>query len=205
MVVYYIKEYIKKTIIAVLRYAFHYNDDYKFLPDLAMTKITIVKHWPYRAIKLPIIVIGTATGDGLIRTMQDELLREDQLGISGPTDGVTYDGTSGYHYGGGFRITVTVDVAAEDTITREKIIDFVIMYLRYHYISNLQSYGLQLVDMRLTGEHQRLVGDDYVYFDGITVEYYTEWRDEVSVGEAERIESFNLEQVFSLLVDGTTV
>ena len=199
---YRIKEHMKTALFNTLAYAFNSNADFKWQADISRTKIFITKFWPYEVTKLPMLVITTSTGDALMRVMQDELWEEDHKKVV--ENNITYDGISGYRYGGGFNQNVSIDVVTEDTITREKILDWVIMYLRWLYITKLREYGLELKNITIKGETQKQVGADYVYFDGLNLEFYTEWTEELVLAEAERIKAFDLNGVVLSMYDGTT-
>lgn len=193
---------IKQTIVEILRRSFNTNPDYRWSSDISQAGITIYTAFPLQRIKYPAIVVTSVTGDALLRTMNDEVIEEERTDVS--IDGITHGMISSINYSGGFRFTVNIDVAAEESIRRDEILDWVLMYLRVLFKDKLVQEGIHVSGMRVLGERQVLVGTDYVYFQGIGLEVYSEWRHDIPVDVVETLQGISMMNFPYSVMDGST-
>ena len=203
------REKAKNIIIEVLKQGFATNPDYPYIPRVMDSveekfpnEIQIYEAFPARSIWLPAIVVKFTGGDGLIRTLGDEIIAEgfSDMSIGGLTRSVMTSQT----YSGAFTISIDIDVMALETPTRDKVCDWADMYLRWLFRDKIRKRGIEIKTIRLKGETTQQLGTSLIYGTGMAVEIYSEWQHEIKIGVEETLNGICNINLSAYLPDGTT-
>ncbi len=198
----------KDIIVEVLRLGFATNQYYPFITHVTdtqerfPTEVEIYKEFPQKKIYVPSLVVSFTDGDGLIRTLGEEVLEEGFSDFS--INGITRNVLVSTLYGGEFSLSLDVDIRALETTTRDEIADWATMYLRWMFKDKILERGIEIKDIRLKGETTETIGTNLVYVTGMTIDIYSEWEHEVRVGMTETLEAICQVDVSTYLQDGVT-
>lgn len=188
-------------MVRTLQLAFQTIEEFKWDPDPAVSRLQIYTDYPLTNVKLPAISVSVGGGDALLRTMNEEVRAVSQAEVS--YNGMTVMGTTGYDFGGGFQPTVNIEVVAQDSVSRSRILDWVTMCLRYYFWDKLRAEGVNIVDMTFGSPSIQPIGNQLRYVDSLSVVVYTEWNHSVQLATADRINGISLTGIFST-IDGAT-
>ena len=145
------------------------------------TLITIYKGYPKKVLKYPAIFIscGSAKHEP---TLDDEFLEE------------IYDDKKNYigdRYLGRFWFEVMVSVAAMTTLDREQVIDLTLFYLKTMK-AEIRKAGIEFQEPTMSGESEKLIGNDNVYMINVNYRCFVEWGMDLSLMEYELLKDIDI-------------
>ena len=195
-------ERAKIALIRVLELAFQTNMQFKWDQDPDKSRIRIYKQWPKTDVKLPSVIITAAPGDPLMRTIGQDVRRQ----ITSPVmmDGITRQVVSATQYGGSFQPSLNIEVASNDTMERDRIIDWISMYIRWFFWDKFRDFGIEFQSMRWNSDREDRLGNDWVYISSMSLDLLTEWNHTVTIDDASRLNAICIASVFVVNYDGTT-
>jgi hypothetical protein len=147
-------------------------------------------------------VITTAASGSIDRTIGQELRRpitEQQI-----INGVTKEVPIAYKFGGGNHLAATIEVVSNDTSSPDRIMDWILIYLRWFFIEKFRAFGLNIEDISINPGREEYIGNQQVYVNSITLNLFTEWNHIVSVEDATRLQDICITNIFVVNYDGTT-
>lgn len=118
--------------------------------------------------------------------------------------GMTRQVPTAYRFGGNFHPSVTVTVYSNDTVERDCVMDWVMMYIRWFFWEKFRREGINLEDMSFGGEITTSLGTELIYGTSLTVGLITEWNHTVSIEEVNRLEAICITNVFTIQPNGLT-
>ena len=171
-----LQTHIQKTLVQGLKAFFTSYPQYAFSESFAQTKILITAEYPAKMLKYPHVVVGSITGDPLVRTIGrqvHEVIRGTRI-INGLT--IT-NAVCGVSIGGGHYVSVPILIAALTTAERRLLKDIVSVFLNALYKDYLAQNGMHISSISLAGGREVAIGNQYVYWDELAIKFYTEWRE----------------------------
>lgn len=173
-----LQTHIQKTLVEGLQYFFSTRSDFKYNEDSKSTGISIYGEYPQRLVRYPAVVIGNISGDLLLRTIGSRTFREirGQRIVSGLT---IPNALCGYILGGGHRVSVSVEVAANTAAERRVVSDYLANAMHLYLKDWLPEHGLHLINISKGRGKDVLIGNQYIRWDELVFNFYTEWRERI--------------------------
>ena len=183
------------TFIQILREIFQSHPIYTYVPrsdsqgpDFALTKICIVDKYQEEALLLPIITSSFNNANTQwIQFSQspfntvlkpqfnpDGSIKRDNRGRMVP---------SHYEYVGAYNGSLTLLISASDTLEREELCNLVHVFLTEELRDELMVRGVFVRNVTTGGQTEVPYRNDYIFQAPITVDFYSEWRRLVPVGD----------------------
>lgn len=132
---------------------------------------------PEQLRNLPLVVISGSTGNmitGGLGDMAAELYNSAGELIA-------------YRYGGMYEFSLTVEVAARDTLEREVLTDIVTSALRFGIRRKMEAEGILVKDMRYGGESTLQYSSDRIYVSTINLTTWSEWYEDFDLMPVDKV------------------
>lgn len=195
-------ERVKVGLVRILELAFQTNSQFRWSPDINATQVTIFKQWPLVDVKLPAIIVSSTPGDAMERTIGQELRR--QVTSSKTIEGVEKQVVTAIKYGGTFEPSVTIEVACNDTMTRDRVVDWIAIYIRWFFWEKFRQFGINFQSMRFLSDREERLGTGLVQVSGLSLDLLTEWNHTICIDDANRIDAITITNIFIINYNGTT-
>lgn len=204
------RELVRSGFVRALRSAFETCTDFRYTYSITdpnqpgeNSGIYIYDAFPWKKIGYPAIIVSLGPGNPMMRTIGGEH-QIDSVTTFVSQDGVTYSNIDTERYGGGEQNTVNITVFARSSIQRSRVMDWVDIYIRYFFVSNFQREGVNIINMAHGGERQEMVGTDPVFADTLSVNVFSEFKQDVSTQLAGTVDAICLFNIFRQTPDGAT-
>jgi hypothetical protein len=196
-------ERVQDTLIDLLKEAFSYNTDYPYVDDLDLTSINFYRSYPKVVPSYAIVIIEPPSISNMVRSLGDDLFEEIRGSLV--IDGVTVaNGLCFQVYGGVYTAGLTLSISARTSAEREKILDWIITYLRHEYRYYLEDEAIDIIDISREPESVEVYGADLIYMSNIRVTFFTEWERIKLVDSSLIIKGMDI-SINSIIPDGSTV
>lgn len=197
-----VSELIQDMLVGLFREAFSHNTDFTYIDDLDTTGIAVYREYPRELISQPAIIIGVPTENSVSRTFGNDLIREVRGVVD--RDGMSLQSGLCYQvFGGAFDLDVSVTVYGRTTAEREKVVDWVLTYLRHEYRSYLEDRSVDLTEIRRDREQPTFFGSELLYLGSISARLFVEWERSVQVSGG-LLTGFDFTGITTILPDGST-
>ena len=109
-----------------------------------------------------------------------------------------------YEYAGAWDSTITLEVSAEDTLTREELVTRLSILMIHVLRDEFYENGIFIRNANVAGENEEPYANDYIYKQAVVLDVYSEWTHRLPVSD-ETIECFNV--AFNMVddIDNPTV
>lgn len=171
------RETVQDTTVNLLRAAFSVDVDWHWDSDADLRTIDIFTSFPKNASGYPIIVVQNSSGPALPRTFNGDLIGEER-GLMN-IDGLTVNGICYQIFGGSFELTTEIFVGSQSAATRTKILDKVVLFLRYLFRDYLESRGIDVTGVRYGSQRVESYGAQLLYFNSVILDTFISWQDTV--------------------------
>lgn len=173
-----ISDTLQTFLVGLLRYAFSFNSTYTYDTNKNLTKIFIQREYPKVLTSHPVVLIHTPTIDDIPRYFGSDILKEVHGIVT--YNGLTFENGLCYQvFGGNFSTGISISVFANTSTERERVVDWIITYLRYTYRSYLESRSIDILNIRRDGSSAEVYGSELVYSNEISMNLYGEWSNTV--------------------------
>lgn len=170
-----LKKYIQQTLVDEIKHAFKLN-------SRGNLNIDVLTEFPKSLVQYPTIIVGEVTGD-TYRFIGEPFLEANASVNATLIDGMTSTITNSVDRGGFFNIQVLIHVAGRTSEERRNALDLVTIFLRDLYKDRLSQAGLTLVDLDIVRGRTEKIGNDYIYFDILSVRYFVRgWKEKHTRG-----------------------
>jgi len=186
--------FIKLGFVALLREAFLNTatpEEYRYSLNEHETKIKIYRSFPRRVQFYPSILVEADSGDASVSYLGQEIYRENKNATTGIVESVSFSGK--------LTVPINISVLTKSTTDRERLADLVTVYVRYLFKKKFEECGIHYINIKVSGESQAEERNEVVYKNGLIVDCYTEYENEVPVALINTIEKFNVYQCVKLL------
>lgn len=197
-----LSERVQDVLIDLFKLAFTSNTDYPYVDDLDLTEINFYRSFPKVMPSYSVVIVEPPSVSNMLRTLGDDLVKEVRGSLI--LDGLTVvDGLCFQHYGGMFEADMNISVSAKTSAEREKIIDWIITYLRHEYRYYLENDAIDIMDVSREPGSVEVYGADLIYLSNISLKLYAEWERIVAVDSMGVIKGMDI-SINSILPDGST-
>lgn len=192
-------DYLKDQFIEILRQTFSQHPEYTYIarqlgddegtldqsPDFDRTKIVITDVYTYDVKFLPVITIRINSSRSF-----DVCFNQNQTTVDYLVDNngnYVYDSLGKpipiyYEYAGAWESQITLNVSAEDTITREELVTFLSVGLFHLKRDEFYTKGIFIKNVSTGGETEEVYANDYIYKQSLLIDTWSEWTHRLPVG-----------------------
>lgn len=173
-----LQTHIQKVLTEYLKVYFTYISDYRYDPDFSKSSIFIYSEFPKVTLKYPSIVLGTISGDGLLRTIGNRNFSQfygDRIVGSNSYSNVL----CGIVRGGGNNLNIDIHIITNTGSEARLLKDYVEGFFSISGIEALQSENIAIKNIRLLNGSTTIIGNEIIRVETLQLSVYTEWRETI--------------------------